>query len=92
MVVAQAVDLQGREIPFAVIAQTARSNWREHNGPHYGECFDNARLIAAAPEMYNALNVITLEPKIRAWLAANDPKALEQAGDAITKAEGGQLK
>jgi hypothetical protein len=33
--------------------------------------------------MYNALKVITLTPKIKEWLAANDPKALEQVEKAI---------
>lgn len=28
--------------------------------------------------MFNALNTITLNPTIRAWLKANDPKAYEQ--------------
>ena len=44
----------------------------------------------------NALRVIALDPRIRAWLKANDPKALDQverAGeirpDEIARAEGG---
>lgn len=32
---------------------------------------------------FNALNVITKTPIIRAWLGAIDPKALQQAEDAI---------
>ena len=37
-------------------------------------------------ETLNALKVLTLDPKISAWLRANDPKALEQATTAIGNA------
>ena len=49
----------------------------------------NARLIAAAPDMLTALRVITSDARIMGWLTRNDPKALQQADDAIGKATGG---
>lgn len=36
--------------------------------------------------LHNALGVIVLDPKISAWLAENDPKALEQATTAFKAA------
>jgi hypothetical protein len=45
----------------------------------------NGHLIAAAPDLLAALSVISLDPKISAWLKANDPNALKQARDAIGK-------
>lgn len=45
-------------------------------------------LIAAASEMFAALKVIVHTPSIRAFLMEHDPKALEQAGAALLKAEG----
>jgi hypothetical protein len=56
---------------------------------HSGEGLANARLIAAAPEMYDALKVLTLTPHILKHLLKHDPQALAQAQDAIRKAEGG---
>ena len=47
----------------------------------------NASLVAAAPEMYAALKVVTLDKLTRAYLAANDPKALRQIETALAKAE-----
>lgn len=49
---------------------------------------EDALLIAAAPDLYAAVKVLTLTPAIREWLVANDPKALEQAEFALAKAEG----
>jgi hypothetical protein len=43
----------------------------------------------AVDELWAALKVLTLDPKIRAWLKANDPKALEQADRAVRKADHG---
>lgn len=45
-----------------------------------------AALIAAAPEMYNALRVIELTPHIAAYLADRDPNALLQVKAAIASA------
>lgn len=33
--------------------------------------------------MYNALRVITLDPKVSEWLQENDPMAFKQAQDAV---------
>jgi hypothetical protein len=41
----------------------------------------------AATVMANALKVVALDPKISAWLAEHDPKALEQIDNAIAEAE-----
>lgn len=38
---------------------------------------------AVAAKMYNALMVLTLDSNINAFLSLKDPKALEQALDAI---------
>ena len=37
-------------------------------------------------QLYNALQVLVLTPHIRAYLEENDPKALEQAKEAILRA------
>lgn len=37
----------------------------------------------AAEQMSRALRVLTLDPDVRAFLEANDPKALEQAQGAL---------
>lgn len=42
---------------------------------------------AEGRKMFDALAVFVLDPKIRAWLEENDPKALEQALAAL-----GQVK
>ncbi len=56
-----------------------------------GDCLEteeaNARLIAAAPDLLNALKVLVLTPHIVAYLKANDPKSLEQLQKAIHRAE-----
>lgn len=49
----------------------------------------NARLIASAPDLLEALLVLTLTPGILAHIEAHDPKALNQARAAIAQAEGG---
>jgi hypothetical protein len=38
-------------------------------------------------ELYNALQVMLLDRRIRGWLEQNDPKALQQALDAIHSTE-----
>jgi hypothetical protein len=43
----------------------------------------------AAPRLFAACQVIALTPHIRAYLEANDPKALEQLTKAIAAAQGG---
>ena len=58
------------------------------SNPARQEDIANGRLIAAAPELLNALLVLTLDPRIANWLDNNDPKALEQANAAIAKANG----
>jgi hypothetical protein len=47
-----------------------------------------ARAQGAALDLLDAVNVLRLTPAIRAWLAANDPKALAQADAAAKLAEG----
>jgi hypothetical protein len=49
------------------------------------ECGFDCSYASAA--MLKALLVFVLDPKIRAWLEENDPKALEQALNAIAKPE-----
>ena len=44
---------------------------------------------SAVDELWAALKVLTLDPKIRAWLKVNDPKALDQADRAVRKADQG---
>ena len=61
--------------------------WRD--GP---EDVANARLIAAAPDLLAALQVLVLTPHILYYLEANDPMALEQARAAIAKAIGPQAR
>ncbi len=46
----------------------------------------DAKLIAAAPRLLNALQVIAKDPKISEWLIANDPQAATQIGAAILAA------
>jgi hypothetical protein len=46
-----------------------------------------ARARGAALDLLDAVNVLRLTPAIRAWLAANDPKALAQADAAARLAE-----
>jgi hypothetical protein len=46
-----------------------------------------ARAQGAALDLLDAVNVLRLTPAIRAWLAANDPKALAQADAAARLAE-----
>jgi hypothetical protein len=46
----------------------------------------NAKLFVASPDLLAALLVISSDPKISAWLEANDVKALEQVRVAIAKA------
>ena len=58
----------------------------DSNGGH--PSMANAYLIAAAPLMLEALQVLVLTPHILNYLEAKDPMALEQANDAIAKAEG----
>ena len=58
------------------------------DGQEGGESHANALLIAAAPDMWRALQVFTLTPLIAEWLRVADPKALEQAERAIRKSEG----
>ena len=41
---------------------------------------------AASSDMLEALKVLVLDSKLNAWLVENDPKALEQASQAIAKA------
>jgi hypothetical protein len=41
---------------------------------------------AAREAMVKALRVVTLDPKIRGWLEANDPMALAQCYDALRAA------
>ena len=72
---------------------TGRLVWRSNgHGDGYVRICRNVAsnadctLIAAAPEMFEALQVLILDPKINAWLVENDPKALEQASQAIAKA------
>ena len=43
----------------------------------------DARLIAAAPVLVEALLVITLDKHILQWFSDNDPKALAQARAAL---------
>jgi hypothetical protein len=43
-----------------------------------------ARPTDACIKRTNALKVIVLDPKISQWLQANDPKALEQAREALS--------
>lgn len=50
----------------------------------------NARLIAAAPTMLDALKVIALDPKIKYWLTVHDPMALRQVEGAIASTEEGE--
>jgi len=38
-------------------------------------------------KVLNALKVLTWDPRIRAWLEENDPKALEQADTALKSFE-----
>lgn len=49
----------------------------------------NARLIAAAPELFAAVKVMLLDSNIAQWLRTNDLKAYDQAWHAIEKAEKG---
>ena len=54
----------------------------------YGEADEaNAHLMAAAPTLLVAIQVMVLTPGILAHLAATDPMALEQARAAIAKAQ-----
>jgi hypothetical protein len=46
----------------------------------------NAQLVAAAPALRAALQVLVLAPRIRGWLTRHDPKALEQAVKALRQA------
>jgi hypothetical protein len=48
-----------------------------------------AMIDEAAPQLFAACQVVALTPHIRAYLEANDPKALEQLTKAIAAAEGG---
>lgn len=50
---------------------------------------DLCPLHAAAGKMLNALKVVVLDPRISGWLEGYDPKALEQAKNAIAAAKGG---
>ena len=43
--------------------------------------------IDSTDKMAAALRVIALDPTIRSWLRANDPKALEQVRDALATGE-----
>ena len=47
---------------------------------------DRARLIAASPKTTAALAVLIRDPAIAEWLAENDPKALQQGRDALSRA------
>lgn len=56
------------------------------NGSHnvsLEEARANAALVAAAPRLARALAVMVLDARIRAFLMGNDPKAFEQAHDAL---------
>ena len=53
----------------------------------YAEACANARLCASAPTLLRALQVIRRTEAIYDWLAANDPKALEQVMAALAKAD-----
>lgn len=46
----------------------------------------NAHLLAAAPAMVRALAVLVFDPKISTYLKENDPKAFNQANDALGQA------
>jgi hypothetical protein len=48
----------------------------------------NANTLLAAPRMLDALKVIVLDARARAWFEANDPQALMQAERAIAAANG----
>lgn len=48
-----------------------------------GDLVTTRPLAVAVPAARKALGVIVLDKGIRAWLLANDPKALEQADDAF---------
>jgi hypothetical protein len=48
----------------------------------------NANLIAASPDLFNALQVLLFNQTIVDHLSSTDPKALEQARAAIGKAIG----
>jgi hypothetical protein len=43
----------------------------------------NAQLLARAPAMHDALEVLTRTPAIRKFLKEHDPQALQQALDAL---------
>lgn len=68
--------IMSNEGQIATISEECHTN-RESNAP----------LIAAAPDLLAALKVLTMDERIRPWLAENDPKALGQAHAAILKAE-----
>ena len=44
-------------------------------------------LFEAASAAYDALQVFLLDPKLRAWLDANDPMAVRQALSAVDQLE-----
>jgi hypothetical protein len=48
---------------------------------------DLLEMLTPEQAMYDALNVLVLDPRTRAYLKAYDPKALEQAERAIRLAE-----
>lgn len=66
---------RGRDIIAAV--------WCGDDGKDEERC--NARLLSAAPEMYEALKEIWDNPSNRSWLASDHGKAIRAA---IAKAEG----